>query len=1048
MRTIAGNGTAAFGGENVVANSSPINGCLGVATNGNGRVYFSENHRIRVVDVEGVLYTYAGEGASGYAGDGGPAILARLFQPMGLWVDAGDNLFVTDSGNHSIRVVYGADGKIATYAGHGVLGFAGDGGPATQADMAYPNAMTGDSAGNVYIADSNNNRIREVFKVSGVINTIAGSGEETIAGDGYPATSATLSVPYVAAVLPNGGTLISDTYNSRLRIVDVYGGISTFAGTTYGFGGDNGPAFSAQMKAPVGTAVGPDGSIYVADVEDHRIRKIDPDGTITTFAGTGVAGSNGDNGLAKDAQLNSPAGLAFDAEGSLYVSEADGDRIRVISPSGYIFTVAGTEIAGFNGDGIPPTSAQVSNPAGIFYDNINNALYVADADNGRVRKIDFGLNVITTVAGNPNGIDADNIPATSAMLVWPSMISFDAAGRMYITDMDGNKVRVVTPVVGAPSMISTIAGTGLPGVIGDGGPASSALLNTPTAAVIDRQGNLLIADSANDRIRKVILTSAETTPPLLDVFQNPVPTGNEWYNVPLQFTLYASDAGSGVKEVYYELTGAQTETNHIPGSIGTFVISTAGLTNIHAYAVDNDNNVSVGYQKMVGLDFTAPRPPTVDVNPLPDANGWNYTPVTVTFTPAGDPGSPASGVSSCTSPVSVTQETTGIVVSGTCHDAAGNVSSATSVTVKINLSGLQADLALLAESEPEVVNGKVRYGVTITNNGPSDAHNVQVTDLLTRFTATNVGAGSGTCSNLGSSVTCTWPTMPNNGSDYVWIEVTPPNSGWAMHEFVSSATEADPNRNNSTAFVNGEIVNNTRTGTNIAVVADATSSTSVVFDNVTRAGLTTIKAVPGQAPPAGYRQGSAPLIFDAGTTAGFTGLVTVTLDLRGVVFRHPATVRLFKWEAGVWYDITAGLNLSAGVVSGRTGSLTRFGVFEMNDRAPEAAAVDRVIPSQSSTGMAVTLDGTHSADADGDTLTYKWTGAFPEGNGTVTGPTPTVTLPMGASAITLIVNDGELDSASMATTVTVSSFKITAPLASASVQKGQAAPFEIQVSPQ
>jgi hypothetical protein len=120
----------------------------------------------------------------------------------------------------------------------------------------------------------------------------------------------------------------------------------------------------------------------------------------------------------------------------------------------------------------------------------------------------------------------------------------------------------------------------------------------------------------------------------------------------------------------------------------------------------------------------------------------------------------------------------------------------------------------------------------------------------------------------------------------------------------------------------------------------------------------------------------------------------------------------------------------------------------MNDRAPVAAAIDRVIPSQSSTGMAVTLDGTHSSDADGDTLTYKWTGAFPEGNGTVTGPTPTVTLPMGASPITLIVNDGELDSASMATTVTVSSFKITAPLASASVQKGQAAPFEIQVSPQ
>jgi len=323
-----------------------------VATDGKGGLYITGQVQNEVyrLSADGRLSIVAGTGTSGFGGDGGPATSAQMWSPAGISVDAVGNIYVADCQNNRIRKVTAA-GMICTVAGNGTAGFSGDGGSAISAQLWSPNAVAVDSSGNLYIADVLNNRIRKVTP-DGVISTVAGNGTPGFSGDGGPATSAALYCPNGVAVDSSGSLYIADTYDLRIRKVTSAGIISTVAGDgTSGFNGDGGSASSAQLCCPNGVAVDSSGDLYIADTSDHRIRIVTPAGIIKTVAGNGTAGFSGDGGPATSAQLNFPSGIAADSAGNLYIADTYNLRVRRVNPAGIISTIAGDEPGGFSGDG-------------------------------------------------------------------------------------------------------------------------------------------------------------------------------------------------------------------------------------------------------------------------------------------------------------------------------------------------------------------------------------------------------------------------------------------------------------------------------------------------------------------------------------------------------------------------------------------------------------------------------------------------------------------------------------------------------------------------
>jgi sugar lactone lactonase YvrE len=556
ISTVAGDGTLGYGGDGGPATSAQIS-AGGVAVDTTGNLYIADsinfslppndslpNNRIRKVTAGGVISTVAGNGTSGFSGDGGPATSAQFAYPGGIAVDTEGNLYIADTGNSRIRKVSGG-GVISTVAGNGAFGFSGDGGPATSAELDQPGGVAVDAMGNLYIADTVNYRVRRV-SVSGVISTVAGNGRGGYSGDGGPANSAELDKPGNVAVDATGNLYIADYNNGRIRKVNAGAIISTVAGkgTAAGYSGDGGPATSAQLNEPRNVAVdatgnlyiadtGNDrirkvtaggtistvarlnfpqriaidaaGNLYVADTNNHLIRKVTADGVISTVAGNGTFGFSGDGGPATSAQLDNPQGVAMDTVGNLYIADTRNSRIRKVTADGVISTVAGNGTYGFSGDGGPATSAQLASPDGVAVDAAGN-LYIADGLNGRIRKVTAD-GVISTVAGNGTyGFSGDGGPATSAQLRNPTSLSVDAAGNLYIADTGNYRVRKVS----ASGVISTVAGDGALGYGGDGGPATFAQLNFPQGIAIDAAANVYIADTRNSRIRKVTFMQQTT----------------------------------------------------------------------------------------------------------------------------------------------------------------------------------------------------------------------------------------------------------------------------------------------------------------------------------------------------------------------------------------------------------------------------------------------------------------------------------------------------------------------------------------------------------
>jgi sugar lactone lactonase YvrE len=337
--------------------------------------------------VEGqIITTVAGTGTQGYSGDGGPATNAELYNPNDVAFDASGNLYIADTGNHRIRKV-NASGIITTIAGNGIQGFSGDEGQATNAELNYPRGIAFDASGNLYIADYNNERIRMV-NTAGIISTFAGSGTGGFSGDGGQATTAEIYGPNGLSFNIAGNLYIVDYGNNRIRMINTAGIISTIAGsgTSGGYGGDGSAASASQLWMPSGVAFDALGNLYIADYNNKRIRMVNTAGIISTVAGSGTQGFSGDGGQATNAELNDPIKVAIYSTGNLYITDYNNERIRKVNSVGIINTIVGTGTTGYGGDGGQATNAELSDPAGIVFDSVGN-LYIADDNNNRIRKV-------------------------------------------------------------------------------------------------------------------------------------------------------------------------------------------------------------------------------------------------------------------------------------------------------------------------------------------------------------------------------------------------------------------------------------------------------------------------------------------------------------------------------------------------------------------------------------------------------------------------------------------------------------------------------------
>ncbi len=551
ITTYAGNGTVLYSGDGGAATSAGLGYLEGIAMDGSGNLFVAESgyERVRKIAANtGTISTVAGSGQGGYSGDGGPATTAALLAPTGVAIDRFGNLYIADFGNNVIREVTASSGVISTVAGNGYGagigqgGYSGDGGPATNAELYFPQSVAVDGAGNLYIADSFNQVIRKVTASSAVISTVIGNGPQnpcrSFGGDGGPANSATLCYPQGVSV-DGAGNLYVVTGDSRVREATVSAAPPTALTAAPAFSISAGTYASPQTVTLTDTT--PGAAIYVtldgttpSTVSPGYNGPVNVSGTvtikaiaaapgylpstpvtviytitsspasvITTVAGNGSNGFTGAGGPAASSQLGSPEGVALDTTGNLYFSDSANNVVWMVSAkTGDISIAAGNRTAGYSGDGGPATNAGLNSPQGVATDSAGN-VYIADSHNNVVRKVMSSTGLISTVAGNGRigspGNVGDGGVATSAELNNPAGVAFDRSDNLYIADSN-NLVRMVSASTG---IITTIAGNGNYGFSGDGGPATSAAVQAPNALAIDKVGNLYVAAQGDGRVRKV-----------------------------------------------------------------------------------------------------------------------------------------------------------------------------------------------------------------------------------------------------------------------------------------------------------------------------------------------------------------------------------------------------------------------------------------------------------------------------------------------------------------------------------------------------------------
>ncbi len=517
----------------------------GVVKTADGTIFFADRmaQKVRKVDAGGRIGTVAGTGLAGFSGDGGPATLAALQFPSALIDDGRGGLLVADLTNDRIRRIDLASGRIETIAGGGLVpGAAGDGLPATQVSLGFPVGLARDAAGNLYVTQSTPVLVRRIDAATKRISTIAGTGQAGFSGDGGPATQARFDTLAGIAVDAAGNVFLADNGNRRIRRIDASSRVvTTVAGDGTTVVQDGAPATASGLWSPLSVAVRPGGDLCIGDVDGVRLVSAatgrmqrvawfgNPSGLfldgpsrllvaeglpdvagvysldLTSGAKAALAGGTatafGDGGPATAENLLTPQSANPDSNGDLLVAEMYGRRLRKVSRSdGRISTFAGTgRLGGASPDGTPATAASFEFPTRTARDGAGN-VFVVDAGYARLFRIDAASGLLRTVAGTDDPSQGDGAPATRVRLAEPEGVAVDGAGNLFVTELATSRVRKID---GATGILTTVAGTGTPGLSGDGGPATRAQLTEPWDVAFDPQGNLLVADTWNGRLRRV-----------------------------------------------------------------------------------------------------------------------------------------------------------------------------------------------------------------------------------------------------------------------------------------------------------------------------------------------------------------------------------------------------------------------------------------------------------------------------------------------------------------------------------------------------------------
>ena len=499
-RVSGGTATIIAGGGDVVDDSIPIPATRakldfpsGIVGGPNGEIYFSDvrHNRVRRINADRTIVTVAGTGTVGYSGDGGRATFAELEAPLGLAIGPAGQLYIADSWNYVVRRVDTRTGIISTVAGTGASGNSGDGRPATQARIGRIAALAFDPAGNLYLSDVTNYVVRKVTP-DGTISTVAGNGKSGFSGDGGRATQASTTAIYGLAADAKGNLYLSDYTNYRIRIVKPDGTIGTYAGQTSprNRGAENIPATEAFLDRPRGIALDSSGNLYIGEDYGNLIRRVDAaTGRISTFAGTvdpfdGIKGQN--------APLIRPTDVAVDSRGNLYIADNGHYRVRRIdAASGIISTVAGD---GIEAGRIGWTDNSIGGSLSISIDP-QDRLLIADAAEQVVRRVDLATGTMTTII---DLTEDDSEPAAAIA---------DRAGNVYVSDRYYNQIYKFSP--GKFAVLAGIEGEA--GLTGDGGSAVDALLDGPEGMVLDGNGGLLFCDKNNHVVRRIDLTTGIIT---------------------------------------------------------------------------------------------------------------------------------------------------------------------------------------------------------------------------------------------------------------------------------------------------------------------------------------------------------------------------------------------------------------------------------------------------------------------------------------------------------------------------------------------------------
>lgn len=849
------------------------------------------------------ITTVAGGGVT----DGVQAIATTLSFPRYFAIGPNGDLYISESFSSRIRRV-DADGVITTVAGINEWTYSGDGGPATSAALNSPAGIAFDSTGRLLIADLSNHRIRRVEPgMDGIVNrgdgetitTIAGTGTAGYSGDGDLATIAKIQSPLGIFVGPDGSIYFAEAGNNVVRKIEPDGNITTVAGNgTPGFSGDGGPAIAATLNLPRNVLLDGSGDLYITDWNNRRIRKVDHStGDITTIAGNGLGGASGDGGPATEANIDRPRALALDTSGNLLIASQNPPRVRLVNLStGIITTVAGTGCC-FDGDGHDALSTKFS-PflSDVAVDTTGNIL-LADAGNSRIRRIAAIDGIVTSIAGG--GDIGNGSAATLTSLILPVAVTVDGLGNLYIAEQFGHRVRRVDP----SGIITTLAGTGISGSGGDGGDAEAAELRLPMGVAVDTSGNVFIATS--NLIRKVDTMGNIGLFAELDGH----PTGMAFD--PQGFLYVADDDTCVIHKV--DMLG---NPEIFAGTIGDCSFggdngpaTAAQLKFPVAVALDSLGNLYIADQ----VNFRVRRV---------DPSG------TIT-TVAGN---------------------------GTCGFS-GDGGQATSASLCFT-GGVAAD--------------------PLGNLYIADYFNSRVRKVDAFGTITTV-AGTG---ELG---------MTGDGGLAVAARLTEPFS--VATDSVGDLYIGD----DQTGRVRKVTIINTPEGQDVPVApTDSTTNTSPVsltFSNVETGGTTTLAtSTSGPAEPAGFSLGEPETFYDLNTTAEFTGTIEVCIDYSGVSFIDESALQLFHFDGADWVNVTSSLDTVNDIICGTVTSLSLFAILE-------PAFVAQV-------GSPINADGSSVFDANRGVVPVKFTLTV-GGAASCQLPPATISLTRTAGAVVGQVNESD-----------------------------------------